>query len=95
MVRNQKRSRRSRKPRGLIGLSVMMTDLAGVDWKLLGRQKESLLRTISVVDVHISKMCQEDLTGILHLLDDIQDRAAGRLGEAAVFGKQSGRRSHA
>ena len=65
----------------------VMTDLSGVDWKLLRRQKESLLRAISVVDAHISKKCQEDLTGILHLLDDIQDQAADRLGEAAVFGK--------
>jgi len=73
----------------------VMANLSGVDWKLLRRQKESLLRAISVVDAHISKKCQEDLTGILHLLDDIQDQAADRLGESAVFGKHRGGSAHA
>ena len=77
------------------GRNRLPVDLSGVDWKMLRRQKESLLRAISVVDVHINKKCQEDLTGILHLLDDIQDQAADRLGESAVFGKHRGGSAHA
>ncbi len=69
------------------GSKTLPLDLGGVDWKMLRKQKESLLRAISIVDVQISKKCQEDLTGILHLLDHVQDQAAERIGERAVFGR--------
>ena len=62
-------------------------NLGNVDWKMLRRQKESLLRAISIVDRQISKKCQEDLQGILHLLDHIQDQATEQIGERVVFGR--------
>jgi hypothetical protein len=68
-------------------LKELSINLGNVDWKLLRRQKESLVRATSVSDVQISKKCQEDLTGILHLLDHIQDHAAEQIGERTVFGR--------
>jgi hypothetical protein len=64
-------------------------DLSGVDWKLLRRQKESLVNAISIVDVQIGKKCQTNLNGILHLLDHVQDEAAEQLGDAAIFGRST------
>ena len=68
------------------GRKKLLVDFGYVDWKLLRRQKESLLRVIGIADMQVGKKCQEDLQGILHLLDHIQDQAAERIGERAVFG---------
>lgn len=48
-----------------------------VNWGLLRQQKERLIALAEEDD---------DLTGIVNLLDAIQDQAAERLGEQAVFG---------
>ena len=76
----------NRRATGQTAKKYIPVDLGNVDWKLLRRQKESLLRAISVVDVHIGKSCQQDLQGILHLLDHIQDQAAFQFGERPIFG---------
>lgn len=68
------------------GRKKLLFDLCGVDWKMLRRQKESLLRVIDIANVQVGKKCREDMQGILHLLDCIQDQAAEHIGERAVFG---------
>ncbi len=52
----------------------MMIDLSGVDWPLLRDQKQVMLRVIDTV----FDMEKEALTGILHLLDHLQDEAEKR-----------------
>lgn len=57
----------------------------GVDWALLRAQKETLLHVIAC----FAGLPPEDhLTGILHLVDAIQDKAAADsgIGIEAVFG---------
>lgn len=67
----------------------LIIHLRGVDWRLLRKQKKSLLLATSAIGVQIDKKCQLDLAGILHLIDFIQDQAAEFLGENAVFGRLS------
>lgn len=62
----------------------LMIDVENVDFELLAKQKETLVEVI--FDMGKGKYA-EDLTGILHLLDDIQDQAATQIGEENVFGK--------
>lgn len=54
------------------------------DWKLLRKQKETLFNVIA----EVSEAEQEHLTGILHLIDAIQDAAADdpAIGAEMVFG---------
>lgn len=59
--------------------------LDGVDWKLLRRQKETLLVVIQYFENRGRTREAEHLQGILHLLDALQDEAAQALGEIAVF----------
>lgn len=56
-----------------------------IDWALLRSQKLTLIQVISVSPPTVA----EDLTGILHLIDYIQDDAAAdhRIGIKAVFGE--------
>ena len=56
-----------------------------IDWKLLRSQKLTLIQVISVSPPTVA----EDLTGILHLIDYIQDDAATDylIGIKAVFGE--------
>ena len=55
-----------------------MTNLEGafhkVDWALLARQKLTLIRTINLVALNGTDMAG-NLTGILNLIDAIQDAA--------------------
>jgi hypothetical protein len=64
-----------------------MTNLEGafhkVDWALLAQQKLTLLRTINLVALNGSDMAN-NLTGILNLLDAVQD-AAEKDGFPVVF----------
>jgi len=55
-----------------------------IDWALLRSQKLTLLQVISVSPPTVA----EDLTGILHLIDHIQDEAAANseIGIKEVFG---------
>jgi hypothetical protein len=56
------------------------------NWKMLREQKQTLLNVIEMADT----TTQEHLTGILHLLDAVQDAAAAdpAIGADAVFGRQ-------
>jgi len=60
-------------------------DLSRVDWELLRQQKLSLLFAIDTA----TPKTAEDLTGILHFLDLIQDEAAANhhIGQDLVFGE--------
>lgn len=55
-----------------------------IDWALLRSQKLTLIQVIGVSPRGVA----EDLQGILHLIDDVQDEAAQRLGDDIVFGDE-------
>ena len=60
-------------------------DVTNIDWRQLRAQKADV-----VVRIDIAKAAGrniDDLRGLLHLLDHIQDQAAEVLGEEAVFGE--------
>ena len=61
-------------------------DMTHMDWALLREQK------LALVEVLNGKPCQmpitENLEGILHTLDAIQDQASEQLGADAVFGPE-------
>lgn len=57
--------------------------LKGIDWMELQEQKISLLKLRD--SKRISKKCKEHLSGIVHLLDAIQDHAETILSEEVVF----------
>ncbi len=59
-----------------------MNSIYEIDWALLRQQKQSLLEAMESVHPSIA----EDLDGILHLLDALQDEAASKYGSDAVFG---------
>ena len=58
---------------------------ANIDWALLRKQKLSLMQAIAEVHPVIA----QDLEGILHLIDHIQDEAAANseIGIKTVFGE--------
>ena len=58
--------------------------VSSTNWALLRSQKLTLIQVIGVSPPAVA----EDLTGILHLIDAIQDEAAWHLGEAEVFGDE-------
>lgn len=60
-----------------------MINFNTIDWKLLRKQKITLIEQISSCKPSSS----ENLEGILNLLDYIQDSAAEELGDKIVFGK--------
>ena len=62
--------------------------IRNIDWKMLRQQKSTLLQTI-FNEKKVKGNEADDLTGILHLLDAIQDHAVDVLGidELAVFGE--------
>ena len=64
-----------------------MTENMNIDWALLRSQKLTLIQTIGVSPPTVA----EDLTGILHLLDCLQDEAAANseIGIKAVFGDEA------
>jgi hypothetical protein len=57
-----------------------------IDWALLRSQKLTLVQVISVSPPTVA----EDLTGILHLIDHLQDEAAANseIGIKEVFGEE-------
>lgn len=57
--------------------------LKKIDWALLRQQKLTLNH---VIDRFAGLPQEEDLCGILHLLDTLQDEAAKSVGEDVVFG---------
>ena len=54
-----------------------------VDWTLLRSQKLTLMQVIATSPPTVA----EDLTGILHLIDSLQDEAALFFGEGVIFGE--------
>lgn len=54
-----------------------------VDWTLLRSQKLTLMQVIATSPPTVA----EDLTGILHLIDSLQDEAALFFGEEVIFGE--------
>lgn len=61
-------------------------DVSGVDWAALRTQKATLEQMISIC---ASAPRADDMRGILHLIDHVQDQAAENLGAAAVFGDRA------
>lgn len=58
--------------------------LNSTNWALLRSQKLTLIQVIGVSPPTVA----EDLTGILHLIDALQDEAAELLGSDIVFGDE-------
>ena len=60
--------------------------MLNIDWDLLRKQKATLLEEIQLAESGDTPDVADDLTGILHLIDAIQDEAAEEFGEETVFG---------
>ena len=58
-------------------------NLPAVDWKLLRKQKEWLVELLACESIDPAGRMLG--SGLVHLLDDIQDQAAEQLGEDEVF----------
>lgn len=52
---------------GLFGIS------SNIDWSMLREQKLTLLKLLD--DEHLSTKQKEDIQGVIHLIDDVQDNA--------------------
>ena len=63
-------------------------DLSNVDWKLLRKQKLTLQGVVGIVAKSHPDINASDLSGLLHLLDSIQDQTAEIIGDSAVFGEE-------
>jgi len=65
-------------------------NLSNIDWELLRNQKEELvrIRQMRIDELHLPATQDElnNLSGIIHLLDSLQDQAAKTLGGNTVFG---------
>jgi hypothetical protein len=55
-----------------------------IDWTLLRSQKLTLMQVIATSPPTVA----EDLTGILHTIDALQDEAAEFFGDDIVFGEE-------
>lgn len=75
-------------------LALVSADLSGVDWKLLRAQKRSLARLTIKKGAGVKRRHRKALSGILHLLDHIQDEATRQLGGAVVFGNPDNAAPH-
>lgn len=62
----------------------VMIDVRKVDWEMLRDQKFKLVDTRELED---NQEYWDAFSGIIHLIDDVQDQAARILGEKIVFGK--------
>ena len=63
----------------------MDINMKKIDWEALRKQKLTLLNVIDEVNPEII----DDLTGIVNLIDHIQDEGAKQLDEKTVFGKDT------
>ena len=59
-----------------------------VDFNLLNKQKETLVRLSWGISGNLSKKEKEHIEGLLNFLDHFQDECAEQLGEKIVFGKE-------
>jgi hypothetical protein len=57
-----------------------------IDWAMLRSQKLTLIQVIGIYNTTAPTVA-EDLQGILHLIDAMQDEAAQHLGDDIVFGE--------
>jgi hypothetical protein len=76
------------KERRKTNMTCVKVDLSNVDWRLLRKQKLSLLKAVKIRAKTGASESAEHLRGLVHLLDHIQDQAAEALGEEVVFGKK-------
>ena len=66
-----------------------------VDWKLVSKQKALLLDYLDsetpeeFADVWNNANGQDLITGIVNLIDNLQDQAAEELGEEIIFGENN------
>jgi hypothetical protein len=58
-----------------------------IDWPMLRQQKSTLLKVITD-GIGLDYEDKGDLTGILHLLDDLMDESAEALSANVVFGTE-------
>ena len=63
-------------------------DVSNVDWAMLGKQKETLLAAIPIIKKNHPRLDSEDLRGLIHLIDSLQDQAAEIIGKEIVFGEE-------
>ena len=70
-------------------MSRLLIDLSQLDWQLLKKQKQALVDVIHQQSKVYPPAVTNHLTGLIHLLDHIQDEAAKVLGEEAVFGEKN------
>jgi len=71
----------------------MSKTIKGINWKLLRKQKLSLLEILTAEDIRkanhrdiLTVEQYESIDGIIHLIDGIQDEAVEELSEEIVFG---------
>jgi len=62
------------------------TLLSTIDWAALRRQKKTLIGVRKTIARRKQQL--DDLSGIIQLLDHIQDRAAEVIGDKEVFGDE-------
>jgi len=59
--------------------SKILIDVGGVNWKLLRKQKVTLIKLLNRKDVNLKQ--KDHIDGVIALVDHIQDQAADQLGE--------------
>ncbi len=68
------------------GSGSLLIDVGNIDWAMLRAQKETLLQARDrLLSGCVESPCAEALTGLLHLIDHVQDQAVHTVGEQAVF----------
>lgn len=63
----------------------IIVDVSKVNWKLLRKQKITLINLLNRRDVSLQQ--KDHIDGVLALIDHIGDRAAEQLGEKVIFGR--------
>lgn len=69
------------------GSDLLLIDVGNIDWAMLRAQKETLLQARDrLLSGCVESPCADALTGLLHLIDHVQDEAVHTIGEQAIFG---------
>lgn len=68
-----------------VATETISLDISRIDWAMLKSQKMSLVDTIDSLEVLGLSYKRDDLTGILNLIDFLQDKASESIGETRVF----------
>ena len=70
------------------GSNLLLIDIGRIDWIMLRAQKEVLREARDrLLSRDIESPCGEALSGLLHLIDHVQDQVADSVGEQTVFGE--------